>query len=289
MAQNSITLGNLIYNAQSLSDQLNSDFISVEEWTNWANIGYAKLYDLLIQSYGTNYYAAFPVQFLSNPSVMFYALPDGTAMFWTPGLAVGNPAGNIVAPPFYKLLGVDINFNGGLSQGINNQFNFLTLKPFMFGDRNRNNVFQGGGLAGGGVSVLANAYSYDYKYRIHSINGVDYLWITPQAQAGYCFQVWYAPELVPLVLMSDVVTMVAGWEELIELDMAAKALNKEESDTTGIVLLRNETIKRVQDSAAIRDAGSPDYIRDVYGTGQASGMGWTGGMGGGFTGLGGQW
>jgi hypothetical protein len=281
---NSITLGNLIYNAQSLSDQLNSDFVSTEEWTNWANVGYGKLYDLLISSYGTNYYASYPVQVLTAPGQMFYPLPDGETEFFTPGLSPTQGPGMIVAPAFYKLLGVDINFNGGFSNGTNNQFNFLTLVPFMFGERNRNNVFQGGGLAGGGVSVLANAYSYDYRYRLHSIDSVDYLWLTPQAPAGFCLQVWYAPELTPLVELTDVVTMVAGWEELIELDMAIKAMVKEESDPTALIAARAETIQRIKDLAAVRDAGAPDYIRDVYATGMATAGGWGNGYGGGFMG-----
>ncbi len=295
MALNSTTLGDLIFNAQSLSDQINSDFVSTAEWTNWANIGYAKLYDLLIASYGANYYASLAVQFLTVPSVMFYPLPDGTATFFTPGLTPTQSNGTIVAPPFYKLLGADINFNGGFSNGTNNQFNFLTLVPFMFGERNRNNVFQGGGLAGGGVSVLANAYSYDYRYRLHSLTDptsgllTNYLWLTPQAPGGFCIQVWYAPELTPLVNLTDIVTMVAGWEEIIQLDMAIKAMQKEESDATVLILGRTEAIQRVKEMAAQRDIGAPDYVRDVYATGMATGGGWGNGYGGGFGSMGGMW
>lgn len=294
-AQNNITLSQLIFNAQSLSDMLNNEFVSQQEWIVWANKGYAKLYDLLIASYGANYYGAYPVQFLTQPSVMFYPLPDGVASFFTPGLTPTQGSGTIVTPPFYKLLGVDINFNGGFSNGTNNQFNFLTLVPFMFGERNRNNVFQGGGLAGGGVSVLANAYSYDYRYRLHSLidpttnQPRDYLWLTPQAPAGFCIQVWYAPELTPLVNLTDVVTMVAGWEEIIELDMAIKALNKEESDTSVLIAARAEKIQEIKNLAAIRDAGAPNYVRDVYGTGMATGGGWGNGYGGGFGSMGGMW
>ena len=282
-AANSVTLQGLITAAQSLSDQLNSDFVSQDEWIVWANVAYGKLYDLLISAYGTNYEASQPVQWLTNRGQMMYPLPDGVAMFWQPGLD-GSTPGFIVAPPFYKLLGVDINFNGGLSASQNNQFNFLTLTPFMMGERNRNNVFQGGGLAGGGVSVLANAYSYDYRYRLHA----GMLWITPQTPSNFCIQMWYAPELTPLVELADVVTVAQGWEELIELDMAIKAMVKEESDPSVLVLARQDTIKRVMELAAVRDAGGPDYIRDVYQSGMATGGGW-GGFGSGFGSMGGEW
>ena len=283
-AANSVTLEELIFEASSMSDQLNSDFVSQTEWIAWANTAYGKLYDLLISAYGTNYEASQPVQWLTQRAQMMYPLPDGVATFWQPGLDGSTPS-FIVAPPFYKLLGVDINFNGGLSGITNNQFNFLTLTPFMFGERNRNNVFQGGGLAGGGVSVLANAYSYDYRYRLHA----NMLWITPQTPQGFCIQMWYAPELTPLVNLTDVVTVAQGWEELIELDMAIKALVKEESDPSVLVLARQDTIKRVMELAAVRDAGAPDYIRDVHQSGMATGGGYGPGTGGGFGSMGGEW
>ena len=111
---NAVTLAQLIANAKSLADMVNSDFVSQNEWTVWANKGYTKLYDILISAYGTNYEFAQPVQFLTNTSQMIYPLPDGSLTFYKPGIDGSAPVANYVAPAFYKLLGADISYNGGL-------------------------------------------------------------------------------------------------------------------------------------------------------------------------------
>ena len=103
---NDVSLGQLIANARSLADMVNSNFVSQAEWIVWANRGYAKLYDLLISSYGTNYKAALPVQFLTVNGQFMYPLPNGTTnTYYSPAIA-GQPANaSYLAPAFYKLLG----------------------------------------------------------------------------------------------------------------------------------------------------------------------------------------
>ena len=258
---NSVTLGQLIANARSLADMVNSNFVSQAEWTVWANKGYSKLYDILISAYGTNYKFAQPVQFLTNTSQQMYPLPDGTLTFYKPNLdgTAANPA--YVAPAFYKLLGADISYNGGLGCDPNS---FITMYPFMVGDRNRSNGVYG---------VVSRGYnrSNDYRYRVL---GIDTFHVTPQPQPGFTVQLWYAPRLVPLASLTDTVEGVSGWEEIIELDMAIKALVKEESDPSALVAARNETVQRVIQLASVVDAAAPDYVRDVYGP--ASGNGFPG-------------
>jgi len=270
--QNSVTLAQLIARARSLADMVNSNFVSQQEWTDWANLGYAKLYDLLISSYGTNYYAALPVQFLSVGTQMMYPLPDGIQTFYRPNIDGNGAAPAFVAPPFYKLLGADISYNGGLGGDPNS---FISMYPFQFGDRNR---------ANGVFGVVSRGYnrSNDYRYRIQGTS----FWVTPQPQANFCIQLWYAPTLTPLVNLTDVVEGVSGWEEIIEFDMAIKALIKEESDPSALVAARNETIQRVINLAGIRDAGAPEVVRDVYGPGSGNGYPGYGGEMGSYSGFG---
>lgn len=271
---NSVTLGQLIANAKSLADMVNSNFVSQDEWIVWANKGYSKLYDLLISAYGTNYKFAQPVQFLTNSAQQIYPLPDGTLTFYRPALDGTAAVPNYVAPAFYKLLGADISYNGGLGCDPNS---FITMYPFMFGDRNR---------ANGVYGVVSRGYtrSNDYRYRVL---GIDKFHVTPLPQPGFTVQLWYAPRLVPLVSLTDVVEGVSGWEEIIELDMAIKALTKEESDASVLIAARNEAVQRIIQMAAVVDAAAPDYVRDIYGPG--SGNGYPGYSGGTFGGFGGGW
>lgn len=269
---NSVTLAQLIANARSLCDMVNSEFVSDDEFTVWANKGYAKLYDLLISSYGTNYYVAQPFQFITNGNQQLYPLPDGTMTFFQPALGT-QPAGTYVVPAFYKLLGADISYNGGLGGDPNS---FITMYPFMFGDRNR---------ANGVYGVVSRGYnrSNDYRYRLQG----NQFFITPNPQGGFCIQVWIAPCLIPLVAPTDIVEGVSGWEEVIEFDMAIKALVKEESDPSALMAMRNETVQRIIALAGIRDAGAAEYVRDVYGP--ASGNGFPGYGGSAYGGNFGTW
>jgi hypothetical protein len=264
---NAVTLQQLITNAQSLSDMLNSNFVSQAEWIVWANKGYSKLYDLLISCYGVNWKFAQPIQFLTSPGQMFYQLPDGVSLYYyTPGLD-GTPVNaNFLAPAFYKLCGADIAYSGGLGVDPNQ---FITMYPFQFGDRNRSNGVLG--VASRGITR-----GNDYRYRLQ---GQSTFWLTPKVNQSFVVQVWYAPRLVPLVALTDVVEGVSGWEEIIELDMAIKALVKEESDPSALIAARNETVQRVVNLAATVDVGAPESVRDVYGpmSGNSSG-----GMGGDF-------
>jgi hypothetical protein len=250
---NAVTLQQLITNAQSLSDMLNSTFVSTSEWTVWANKGYSKLYDLLIASYGVNWQFALPIQFITNSGQMFYPLPDGvTQTYYTPGLNGSAAQSGFLAPAFYKLLGADICYNGGLGADPNT---FITMYPFQFGDRNR---------ANGVLGVASRGFTRgnDYRYRLQGQNS---FWLTPKPQAGFTIQVWYAPRLTPLVNLTDTLEGVSGWEEIIELDMAIKALVKEESDPSALIAARNETVQRIINMAATVDAGAPESVRDVYG------------------------
>ena len=256
-----VTLGQLITNARSLADMVNSNFVSQAEWIVWANKAYAKLYDLLISSYGTNYYHAVPVQFVTKTSQMIYQLPNGASTFYRPGLDGQTANPSYVAPALYKLLGVDISYNGGLGTDPNS---FITMYPFMFGDRNRSN---------GVFGVVSRGYNRanDYRYRLL---GVDQMLVTPLPQGGFTIQLWYAPRLTPLAQLTDQVEGVSGWEEIIELDMAIKALTKEESDASVLIAARNEAVQRIIQLAAVTDAGAAEYVRDVYGP--ASGNGFPG-------------
>lgn len=113
----SITLAELKEQARFRADQTNSNFVSDPELVTYINSSIAELQDLLISSYGNDYYVSSSV-FNTVANTDSYALPAD----------------------FYKLLGVDAKING------NDKF---SLRPFNFNERNRNDSFSSWGLMTG--------------------------------------------------------------------------------------------------------------------------------------------
>jgi hypothetical protein len=156
-------------------------------------------------------------------------------------------------PDFYKGLGLDLSINAS-----NNAW--ITLKRFNFISRNRyvypqitTNVL---GVAG-------------LRYRFLDSNIV----FEPNAQAGQTVRLWYVPRLTQLLQDTDVMDGVSGWTEYVVVDAAIKALQKEESDVSVLVLQKQALIDRIEAAAENRDAGEPNTISntrrwtDPYGDG----------------------
>ena len=237
-----MTLGQLRLLSQQKADRVASNFVTLPEWNTYINQSYFELYDLLIQKYGNEYYVAPPLQF-STSGTQFYPLPDGV-------LYSG-------APPFYKLLGVDLGLNPG-----NNAY--ITLKKFEFISRNRY-IFP---------QITTNLLGIaGLRYRLMGNN----LELIPNPAAGQIVQVWYIPRMVELLQDTDVADGVSGWTEYIAVDAAIKALMKEESDVTALMVQKAALIARIEAAAENRDAGEPERISDtrrftdLYGTGYGYG------------------
>ncbi len=103
------TLQDLISAAQSESDTVNDPHITTTEWTTWINNGYFRLYDLLIQKFGDDYYTS-----------------QATAT--TDGLNALYP----LPSDFYKGLLVECISGMGVAAGFP-----VTMKPFMLREKNR--------------------------------------------------------------------------------------------------------------------------------------------------------
>lgn len=104
-----VSLGQIRLAAQQRSDQVNSNFVTTQEWNSYINHSYMELYDMLVAVYGDDYYVGTPFQFTTDGRVpSLYPLP----------------------PDLYKLIGVDLT----LSQS---QSGYLTLKKFSFANRNK--------------------------------------------------------------------------------------------------------------------------------------------------------
>jgi hypothetical protein len=233
-----MSLGELRLAAQQRSDLVNSGFISTTEWNSYINQSYYELYDVLIQKYGNEYYMAPPLIIPTNGSFS-YPLPNGI-----------NYNG---APPFYKLLGVDLGITAA-----NNAW--ITLKKFEFIARNtyiypqlQSNIL--------GVSTP--------QYRVMG-NNLEFI---PTPVPNWPIQMWYIPRLPTLLQDSDACDGVSGWTEYIIIDAAIKALQKQEQDVTVLALQKQAMLARIEAAAENRDAGQPEVISstrrwtDVWGMG----------------------
>lgn len=238
-----MTLGQIRLAAQQRADRVNSQFITKQEWDSYINQSMFELYDLLITTY-EDYYIATPIQFLADGTTYLYALPNGTNTF-TNSLTQTT----FTPPPLYKLRGVDLGLN-------NNQNAWVTINKFNFIDRNKF-VFP---------NTASTLYGvFNLQYRVMGSN-IEFI---PTPSAGQNIRLWYIPRLRQLLKDTDTTDIgISGWIEYVIVKAAYYALTKEESPTQQLEAQLMLLTKRIEESAANRDAGQPDTIsntRNGYG------------------------
>lgn len=226
-------LQQLVDASKQRANMENSNFITYAEWTSYINQSAYELYDLLITAYGNDYYCAPALQFSTTGLTNLYALPNGVNYSR--------------APAFYKLMGVDLQISG---TDVNNASSWVTLKPFKFSDRNKWAV----------PSTMSSFWGfYNMHYRLNGSN----ILFQPTPAAGITIQLWYIPRLTELVNPTDVLDGISGWTEYIIVDAAIKALVKEESETTALMLDKAALEKRINSTAEGRDVGFPQRVSDT--------------------------
>ncbi len=251
-----LSLGQLRLMSQQRADRVNSNFVTLPEWNTYINQSYFELYDLLITLY-EDYYVHEPIIFQTNGADQQYPLPNGVLTF---NDANGSP---IIAKPFYKLMGVDCGLaNSGNAWVTLGKFDFIARNRFIY--PNLTSTFLG---------------VFNLAYRLVGSK----LMFIPTPSAGQFIRFWYIPKLVQLLKDTDTVDGVSGWTEYIIVDAAIKALQKEESDISALMVQKQALIKRIEDSAMNRDAGQPDTISASRTWGQRNGG--SGGFDGSFGGF----
>lgn len=226
--------------AQEKADRINSNFVTVSEWNAFITLAMYELYDLLIDTY-QDYQVATPIQFTTNGAQYLFPLPDGNITFTN---RITNTI--IVAPAFYRLLGMDLSLNTA-----NNAY--VTMGKFNFTERN-DYVYPN---AAGTIYGVFNM-----RYQLVGSN----LMVIPTPTANQILSMWYIPRLDELVSDTDITTLgISGWLQYAIVRAAKYALDKEESDTskldTEIAYLKG----RIEESAINRDAGLPNTISRVRG------------------------
>lgn len=221
------TLAQIKEQCRQRADMVHSSFVLDSELLGYINASIYELHDLLLQSFGDDYYVE-SIEFSTASGQLDYDLPNGTNYS--------------AAPKFYKLKGLDIKAG-------NNQWS--TVTKFNFNKRNQlANEFM--------TSTVHNNPVVQYRLlgdKVRLSRSVD-------GQAS--LRLWYHPVAQQLTLDTDSYDDINGYIEYIIIDTAIKMMQKEESDVSVLAAQKAAIIKRIVDSAANRDMSEPGFITDVY-------------------------
>jgi hypothetical protein len=101
------------------------------------------------------------------------------------------------------------------------------------------------------------------RYRV--MGNRIYFWPTPTTHASA--EVWYIPQYQPIENDNDLIDFryPNGWEDYVVEGVAARALEKEESDSTHCRQRQREILQRILQSVQDRDVGEPAEMIDSEG------------------------
>ena len=242
-APGQINLGYLRYQARLRADMLKSNFSTNDEWNIMINQSKSELYDILVAKYGEDYFLAPPVVF-STSGQQLYPLPNGTNFLNTNGLP--DPNGK-PAPACYKVYGLDLNSYGA---NLSNATGWVPMSRFNFADRDKYNL-----MLGAASNNVAGQYC-QFQYREMGTN----VFIIP-VNSGQYMRLWYVPISADLLLDTDMLPFsYSGWYEYVVVDVASKALAKQEfyDQANELKMRKQELYERIEVTAANRDVGQPN-------------------------------
>jgi len=196
-----VTLLDLMTLTRQEADMVSSQFVTEPELVGYIQNSYKDLYNLLVTSYGEDYYASIPATITTVGNQDKYDLPNGNNTFT-------DSENNTITPPaFYKLLGVDLQLSPNNPQG------YITLKTFPFSERNRF-----------AIPNFASFWGFtNVRYRLLG----DQLWLTPIPASGQRIRLWYVPRPNNLIntfntattAQSTTITMSANDMESVTVGM----------------------------------------------------------------------
>lgn len=274
-APGQINLGYLRYESRLRSDMLRSNFLTNDEWNIMINQSADELYGMLVTKFGEDYFLA-PPQVFQSSGQLTYPLPDGTNFLNTNGTP--DPNGT-PAPACFKVYGMDYNSFGAQ---ISNATGWVSMSRFNIADRNKYNLM----LGAASMNVAGQYVQAQFREM-----GTD-VWILPVNNGQY-FRLLYVPLNLKLLLDTDMMPFsYSGWHEYVVVDVASKALAKQQKFDQATELLNRKAVlmERIETEAANRSVGQPNTSTNsranlgdpnfgggIYGNGQG---GW--GSGGGY-------
>ena len=225
----SMSLAELMTLTRQESDTEDDEHISDSELTRFINQSRLELYDILITTFGEDYYTAqVSIPLISGTDR--YDLPDGL-------LYDG-------APCYYKGLLVEATQGPNVLTG-----QPITLDKFNLREKNRFNLPQ-------------NLMNYPYMLPRYRLNGSQILF-APKPLASITVNLWYAPKLRPLFETTDMAEDWGGWLEYVVVDAAIKCILKQERDASGYVLRKMALKARIEAAAPNRDLSEPNTVTET--------------------------
>jgi hypothetical protein len=93
------------------------------------------------------------------------------------------------------------------------------------------------------------------------------LWLHPIPTNAATLELWYVPQFKGLENLADLmpVQFPNGWEEYVIEGVAARMLEKEESDASAQRHRQQQVLKRIMTLAEDRDVGEPHQMQDSEG------------------------
>lgn len=108
-----VSLGQIRLSSQQRADMVNNSFITTQEWNSYINHSYTELYDMLVQTYGQEYYAASTAFMTDSRQPALYNLPSN----------------------LYKLMGVDLGISPANNAYVSlRNFPFISRNEYLYGN-----------------------------------------------------------------------------------------------------------------------------------------------------------
>lgn len=215
------TLQNLLDDARARADLTGTTTPDDTTFTTWANQAIAELRELIANEF-----------------------EDALTVVSSNQTTTANVDTYALGATFFRLVGLDVTFDSGLT--------WFTMHRFNFAERNRWN--RNALLRGISWSRMAIP-----KYRVVGNN----IMFTPAPQGSFTWRYWYIPTFTPLAATSDTFDFIHSWDDWVAQRMAIRAIVKEESDPSAYLAELAQIYKRLTDGISNRDSGEPERIADV--------------------------
>jgi hypothetical protein len=225
----SMSLAELLKLTREESDTENDPHLTDAEIIRYLNQSRLELYDMLITTFGEDYYTA-TCAITTAAGTDRYDLPNGL-------LYSG-------APCYYKGLLVEAVTGPNVTSG-----QPITLDKFNLREKNRFNLPQ-------------NLMNFPYmlpRYRLHG----SQILFAPMPASPITVNLWYAPKLRPLFDLTDMAEDWGGWLEYVVVDAAIKCVVKQERDAAAYMVRKLALKARIEAAAPNRDLAEPNTVTET--------------------------
>ena len=113
------------------------------------------------------------------------------------------------------------------------------------------------------LAAILTSRIEETEYRISG----NRLWLHPKPTNVAELEMWYIPQFDPILNLGDKIDFryPVGWEQYVIEGVAARLLEKEESDSSAQIRRQEKILQRITVMAEDRDVGEPHVMQDTEG------------------------